>query len=143
MSQRTEANKALILDYFATMNGAGSGRHLADFFAENVVWHLPQSSPMTQDPRSGRAAVMALLQDGVDTYRRGTLKIDLQRVVADDAHVVAQFTLTAQLANGNDYDNQYLFLFSIADGRIDGVWEYLDTLYQSQKGAFDGGAPAK
>jgi ketosteroid isomerase-like protein len=130
-------NRALVLDYFATMNGAGSGRALPDFFAADVVWHLPQSNPMLPNPRRGHAAVMELMASGVGVYRAGSLRIDLQRVLADEAGAVAQFTLSAVLANGNDYANHYLFLFSIANDRIDGVWETLDTLYQWRQGAFE------
>lgn len=130
-------NKALVLDYFATMNGGGSGRAIADFFAPDVVWHLPQSNPMQPNPRRGHAAVMELLGSGVGVYREGSIRIDVQRVVADEHDVAVQFTLSAQLANGNDYVNHYMFWFAIGDDRIDRIWESLDTLYQSQRGAFD------
>jgi ketosteroid isomerase-like protein len=73
---------------------------------------------------------------GVGVYKAGSIQIDLQRVIADDEQVAAQFTLRAQLANGNDYSNQYCFVFSIANGKIAAVWEYLDSLYQSRQGAF-------
>lgn len=130
-------NRTLILDYFAAISGQGS-RAIGDFFAANVVWHVPQSNPLIKpNPRRGHAAVMDLLSAGVGVYQPGSLRIDLQRLIVDDAQVAAQFTLNARLANGNDYINQYCFVFSIVDGRIDGIWEYLDTLYQSQRGAFD------
>jgi uncharacterized protein len=130
-------NKRLILDYFETIGGKRSDRPIGDFFAADVVWQVPQSNPMiVPNPRRGHAAVMDLLTSGVGIYKPGSLHIDLQRVIADEQHVVAQFTLSAQLANGNDYINHYCFLFSIAAGKIDGVWEYLDTLYQWRQGAF-------
>ena len=138
-SNSASNNKALILDYFATMNGGGSGRPIGDFFGADVVWHVPQSNPLIEpNPRRGHAAVMDLLGAGIGVYKEGSLQIDRQRIVADESQVGVQFTLTAQLANGNPYVNQYFFLFSIADGRIDGVWEYLDTLYQANSGALDG-----
>jgi ketosteroid isomerase-like protein len=130
-------NKALILDYYAALAGQGN-RPIGDFFAADVVWHVPQSNPMIKpNPRRGHAAVMDLLAAGIGIYKEGSLQIDRQRIIADESQVGVQFTLTAQLANGNPYVNQYFFLFSIADGRIDGVWEYLDTLYQADSGALD------
>lgn len=128
-------NRNLILAYYAALAGEGD-RPLGDFFAPDVVWHVPQSNPMIKpNPRRGHAAVMDLLASGIGVYREGSLRIDRQRIVADESQVGVQFTLTAQLANGDPYVNQYFFLFSIADGRIDGVWEYLDTLYQARSGA--------
>jgi ketosteroid isomerase-like protein len=130
-------NKTLILDYFAAISGQGT-RTIDDFFAADVVWHVPPSNPLIKpNPRRGHAAVMDLLSAGVGVYQPGSRQIDLQRHNADDAQVAAQFTLNARLANGNEYINQYCFVFSIVDGRIDGIWEYLDTLYQAQRGAFD------
>ncbi len=130
-------NEALIRDYFTTVTGGDSGRALPDFFAQDVTWHVPQSNPMIKpNPREGFAAVMDLLSSGVDIYQPGSMQLELGHVVADESRVAAQFTLNATLANGNDYRNQYMFLFSIADGKINGVWEYLDTLYQDRQGTF-------
>lgn len=139
----TAQNKALILDYYATLAGQGT-RPLGDFFADDVVWHVPPSNPLIKpNPRRGHAAVMDLLAAGIGVYQEGSLRIDRQRIIADESQVGVQFTLTAQLANGKPYANQYFFLFSIANGRIDGVWEYLDTLYQAESGALGTRAPAK
>lgn len=129
--------RTLILDYFAAVSGQGT-RAIGDFFTPDVVWQVPQSNPLIKpNPRRGHAAVMDLLSAGVGVYQPGSLQIDLQRLIVDDTQAAAQFTLSARLANGNEYINQYCFLFSIVDGRIDGIWEYLDTLYQAQSGALD------
>jgi ketosteroid isomerase-like protein len=133
-------NKALIHSYFEVITGKNTERNIGDFFSADVIWNVPRSNPMiVPNPRRGHAAVMDLMSAGVGVYRPGSLALYLERLIADDAHVVAQFTLSATLANGNDYVNQYCFVFSISAGKIDGVWEYLDTLYQQQRGAFDTG----
>lgn len=138
MSASAAANKALILDYFAVVGGR-SDKSIGDFFAADVVWQMPQSNPMTPNPRRGFAAVMELMGAGIGVYKAGTIQIDLQHLIADDEQVAAQFTLSAQLANGNGYDNNYsnhyCFVFSIANGKIAAVWEYLDSLYQWRQGA--------
>ena len=131
-------NQQLITQYFEVLAGRTEAS-LEGFFAADIVWHLPHSNPMADpNPRVGREAVMALLGAGVGVYRPGTIEVIVHRLIADDLHVAAQFSLKAELANGNDYHNEYFFLFSIRDGRINGVWEYLDTLYQAQRGSFDG-----
>jgi len=127
-------NEALIRDYFTVVTGGEGSRELPAFFAEDVIWHVPQSNTMiTPNPREGLAAVMDLLTSGVDIYQPGSMQLELGHIVADESRVAAQFTLNATLANGNDYRNQYMFLFSIADGKINGVWEYLDSLYQHRQ----------
>lgn len=134
-----EANKALINRYFETVAGVQTGTEIGDFFAEDVVWHVPKSSPdIVPNPRVGHAAAMDLLANGVTIYQPDSLQIQLQTLIADEESVVAQLNLEAKLANGKDYKNDYMMLFTIEDGKINGVWEYLDSLYQWQLGAFEG-----
>lgn len=134
----TESNKALIQHYFAVVSGVDTDTDLGSLFAEDATWQVPRSNPDIQpNPRVGHAAVMDLLTSGVDIYQPGSLDIQLQRLVADEDCVTAQFTLLAKLASGKDYSNDYVMLFHIKEDKISGVWEYLDTLYQSQLGTFD------
>jgi ketosteroid isomerase-like protein len=133
-----ETNKALVQRYFSVVTGADTSTDLGSFFASNVIWRVPQTNPAIKpNPRVGHAAVMDLLTSGVNIYQAGSLEIQQQRVVADESCVMVQFALVAKLANGTDYKNDYVMLFSISENKIDGVWEYLDTLYQSELGTFD------
>ena len=132
-----EQNRALVQQYFSVVTGADTSTDLGSFFAPNVTWQVPQSNPAIKpNPRVGHAAVMDLLTSGVGIYEPGSMDIQQQRVVADESSVVVQFTLVARLARGTDYRNDYIMLFSISDGKIDGVWEYLDSLYQWQLETF-------
>lgn len=133
-----EENKALVQRYFSVVTGADTDTDLGSFFAADVTWQVPQSNPAIKpNPRIGHAAVMDLLTSGVGIYQPGSMDIQQQRVVADESSVVVQFTLVAKLARGTDYKCDYVMLFSISDGKIDGVWEYLDSLYQWQLGTFE------
>lgn len=137
----SDKNKQLVQKYFDVLAGKITDTPFEDFFTPDVVWHIPKSNPLIDpNPRVGLAQVMDLLASGVGVYQSDSIRVTLHRLVADDECVAAQFSLRAMLANGNDYDNDYFFLFSIRDGRIDAVWEYLDTLYQLQRGSFDTGS---
>ncbi|MEU4205158.1 nuclear transport factor 2 family protein [Streptomyces sp. NPDC045470] len=46
---------------------------------------------------------------------------------ADDERGVAEFTMTATLADGHRYSNDYCFVFELRDGLIHRVREYTDT----------------
>ncbi len=132
------SNKALIQQYFQVVAGVDTTVSLGDLFTADVVWHVPQSNPdIKPNPRVGHAAVMDLLGSGVGIYQPGSLEVKIQRLVADESAVMSQFTLVAKLANGTDYKNDYIMLFSIDSGKISEIWEYLDTLYQSQLGTFE------
>jgi ketosteroid isomerase-like protein len=48
-------------------------------------------------------------------------------VQADGDRVTVEATVTATLANGNRYVNDYCFVFELRDGLISRVREYVDT----------------
>lgn len=53
--------------------------------------------------------------------------VDIRGVYADGNVVIIEERMRATLRNGNDYDNDYCFVFELQDGRIHRVREYLDT----------------
>jgi len=135
----TADNLAIVRHYFDIVTGKRQDRDLASFLAEDVTWTVPQSNPdIRPNPRIGKPAVLDLLTAGVTIYRPGSLTVELENLFGDEDMVAAQFTLHAILANGRDYHNRYVFLFRLRHGLIAGIWEYLDTLYQMQRGAFEG-----
>lgn len=125
-------NEQLVRQYFETMTGLGNSAGLSGFFSEDVVWHAPKSSRILPNPRVGHAAVMDLIRTAVDYYEPGSFRVDLQRVISDEDYVVAQFTMTASLEGGSDYTNDYVYVFSLSNGKIDSVYAYLDTLYMAR-----------
>lgn len=136
MSTRT--SHALIEQYFNVILGRDTTRDLADFFTDDVTWQVPQSNPhITPNPRVGHAAVMDLLHSGVGVYEAGSMSFAMQPLIVAATQVVAQFTLHARLANGGPYVNHYCFVFTLREGRICAVTEYLDTLAQAQQGTWD------
>lgn len=131
-------NKRLIIDYFDVVTGKRDDLPIGNFFSNDAVWHVPQSNPdIKPNPKVGHAEVMDVLTSGVGIYRPGSMTVNLEKLIADDDHVVAQFMLDATLANGNDYHNRYVFIFGISGGKICEVFEHLDTLYQWRQGTFE------
>lgn len=127
MGATPEANKQLIRDYFEAV-ATGAGEKVAAAFADDVVWWVPPSSPMAGTYR-GKEAVFGMFAKGVSLYAPEPMKIEILGMVADDSKVAAEVHITAKTAKGGDYSNFYHFLFEVADGRIHGVKEYVDTLY--------------
>lgn len=129
-----QENKKLLQQYFSVVSGTETGVALGDFFSDDVVWYVPQTNPdIKPNPRVGHAAVMDLLNSGTTIFQAGTMDIHMQRLLADEDCVTAQFTMKAKLANGAAYENHYVMLFAVDCGKISGVWEYLDTHYLWQQ----------
>ena len=79
----------------------------------------------------GREAILAEIRDNLyKLYREGTIEVELQRMVAEDDLVAAQFIVRAITAKkGEPYENWYHFLYRFEGGRIAEYWEYVDTAY--------------
>ena len=129
----SEALLALIDRYFAMV--ASGDPEIATLFAEDAVWHTPASSPMP-GPFVGRDAVLEVMSGGVGLYEAGSLEIRQTARAASREHVFVAMTMTARTAGGATYENHYVFVFTIRDGRIAEVHEHLDTLY-AQRVLFD------
>lgn len=125
-------SRVLIEQYFDTLMQGGD---ISELFTEDIVWHLPRSSPMG-GPFRGREAVLTMLGAGVGLFDPSSLSIELHAIAADHDQAAARFTLKATTVAGAAYENDYLFFFACANGRISAVWESLDTLHQQQTGLF-------
>ena len=98
--------------------------------ADDVTWWAPQSTEARglARPVKGREQVIALLMT------RGLFKPDgrtwsIHHLVAEGDVVAAHATMRAETVNGHPYENQYVFMFRIQQGRIAEVWEHLDTAH--------------
>lgn len=126
-------NLALIDRYFAAV--ANGDPEIGALFTEDVVWRTPQSSPMP-GPWVGKAAVLAGMAGGVDLYEAGSLDIQPTARAASEDHVFVEMTMKAKTAMGAPYENHYVFVFRVRDGRIAEIHEHLDTHY-AQRRLFD------
>jgi hypothetical protein len=127
----TEANKALIREYFARV-GSGDPR-LAELLADDVVWWVPQGSKLG-GTRRGKPQVLEVLTGALTLYsREHPFRIEVEQVVAEEDWVCVQFAIDARTASGRDYHNHYHIAFELRDGRIVRVNEYVDTAYANER----------
>ncbi len=132
-------SKQVIQTYFNVILGKNTHVALPDLFMDDASWRVPRSNPMIKpNPKVGKAGVMDVLTNGVSVYQPESFRIEGLKLISEGEDVVALFTLKAKLADGRDYENDYVFYFAVRDGRICEVRENLDTLRQAQFGVFEG-----
>jgi len=94
--------------------GGGDTRALPELIAEDAVWHVPGSAPVSRTYR-GRADVFELFR----LTRRltsGTYLSELRWVLADDEHAVAVYRARGRRA-GRTLDLDQVLLISLRAGR--------------------------
>ena len=69
------------------------------------------------------------LATALSHYEPGSVSLEITSMIADQDQVVLQWTSRARTLDGRPYENDCIGVFTIRDGRIQGVREYMDTLY--------------
>ncbi len=88
---------------------------LAKLIAEDAVWHIPGSTPISGEHR-GHTAIFAFFQRLAE-MSGGTFRAQLVDVMASDMHAVALATVSGTRGE-RTYDSSYLLLFRIENERI-------------------------
>jgi uncharacterized protein (TIGR02246 family) len=124
--------KTVIERYVAALN-AGDSTTVADSFAEDAVWKLDGDLPIsgTWEGRdailNGFFATAGTLLDPTSTH------VTVTRILSEGDDVVLEWTSRARTTNGDPYENHCIGIFTIANGKIKAVREYMDTAYAQQQ----------
>jgi ketosteroid isomerase-like protein len=140
MGELQDRNKDLIRRWIGPADDGTRPFLLSDaaleLLAEDAVWHLPPTAeiPGLDDPRvvRGRDDIHAIQMRADEIYDVPTMQVEIRNLLADGDWVVLQYLLRCRATNGNDYEQEYVFLFEIRDGRISTIWDYYDTLQVTQ-----------
>ncbi|MBK7947639.1 MAG: nuclear transport factor 2 family protein [Deltaproteobacteria bacterium] len=124
-------NLALVDRYFECL-GKGDPS-IAELFAADARWLAPQSAPVGR-LHEGLEAVLALMASGIGLYD-STRPMEIERTasLAGDELVYIEMTIRATTGSGEPYENHYVMVFALRDGRIAEVREYVDSLYAQRK----------
>ena len=82
-------------------------------------------------PFHGRDAVVKALTGGAAgaILDVSTIKREVRSVIVDGDRAAVQQRVTATARNGNDYANEYCWVYTCRDGQVQLLEEYADTLY--------------
>lgn len=96
---------------------------VSNFIAENCVWHIKSSGPLTGD-HEGRGGVLGFLGRLMEETA-GTFKTELHNVVADDDYAVALLDVSAT-RNGKSVSSKQAAVYRIENGQTTEAWFLYD-----------------
>jgi ketosteroid isomerase-like protein len=101
-------------------------------FTDDAEWLAPagNATAVALDGPShlvGKEAIVRFLADDFSRLFARDVTVEFHGFLVDGERVVVEETMTATLANGNHYANDYCFVFELRDGLIHRVREYMDT----------------
>jgi uncharacterized protein (TIGR02246 family) len=115
--------------YVAAVQAADE-QALEELFAPDATWTLAAGNlPIAGTWRGRHAILNEFLTLALSHYQPGSIEIEVARTIAEGDHVVMQWTSRARTRTGRSYENECIAVFTIQDGRIRAVREYMDTLY--------------
>lgn len=126
------ANKELALRFMRAAQAGDLGR-MAECLVEDYVQTFPRPGiPGMAHGVEGRDRLLQFLA-ALPVYETGSMKIEVENVLAEGPMVVVQYKMRARTTRGEDYENFYVQVFLCGDGKIKRGWEYCDTLYATRK----------
>jgi ketosteroid isomerase-like protein len=124
-----ESNKQVVREQMAAMDRVDTDAQAA-LMTDDVRYWVPQSATTVGGlarPLVGKEAVLGLLGNAKAFFSETHITID--QMVGEGDYVAVHSHMQGRTASGNDYLNQYHWLFRLDGGRIAEIWEHLDTAY--------------
>jgi len=123
-----EDNKRVVLGLFENLS-AGKGDAVLGALADSATWWVQGKFPLSGTKNKKEfAELVGQLGANID----GGLRVTPKGITAEGDRVAVEAESYAKMKNGKTYQNTYHFLFTVRDGKIQAVKEYLDTMHANE-----------
>jgi len=119
-------NKQLMQHIFDEL-GQGNSRPLVESMADDFCWTATGSTKWSRTYK-GKEAVLGELFATLRSRMADRIRTIAERFIAEDDVVVVEARGNNTTKNGKPYNNTYCFVFRLANGKLQDVTEYMDTL---------------
>jgi uncharacterized protein len=125
-----QAQSKAVVERYVAAAAAGDAQTARELFAPAATWTLAAGDLPIAGTWEGRDAIIDdFLGTAQSYYAPGSITIEITGMVAEADQVVVQWTSRARTRGGEPYENGCIGVFTICDGQIQRVREYMDTLY--------------
>lgn len=122
--------KDIVLNAWKTFSSRDADR-IAALFTDDAEWIAPKGNATAAalDHTDHMIGAKQIARFIAQEMHRLFSEIDIafRGVYADGNTVIVEERMRATLPGGKPYENDYCFIFAVADGRIREVREYMDT----------------
>jgi uncharacterized protein len=120
--------KEVVLNYMEVLN-TGDMEALRGFFLPDAIWTLAGDLPLSRSWHGPEQILDEFIPAMFARLVPETVELEFEGLIAEGQRVFAEWNTRAQTRSGHSYDQHCLAVFTIRDGRIAEVREYLDTLH--------------
>jgi ketosteroid isomerase-like protein len=125
------ANEQLVLDFLDVLS-SGDLEKLREFFHEKSVWQPKVKGNAGAGEHVGMD-IIDLFHDAVrGMFEAGDPKVHVTNLFSDGGTVGVESYSTGKTLDGKVYENDYAWVFSVSNGKIDRLHEYMDSHYTAK-----------
>ena len=129
MKDIADTNTRAVVERYVAAVEAGDGATVRELFAESATWQLFGDMPMSGTWRGRDTIIDDFLAGALGHYEPGSVRLEITAIVADGGRAVVEWTSRARTLRGEPYENFCIGAFTVRDGKIQAVREYMDTAY--------------
>lgn len=121
----SDRNKQIVQQWFDLV-AKGDAQGAFALFDESISYTLRGTTPVS----GTYTGMQSLVDDFFVPWRKqidGEIVLTVNQLIGEGDRVVALARGEAKTVFGLPYDNDYVFVFEVSDGKIQSVDEYLDT----------------
>lgn len=125
MSTIEERNKQAVTEFMEVFS-SGDVDGILSRMTDDATWWVAGTIPGISGTKS-RTEFKDMVSGIAEATTSGAIRLTPLGFTAEGDRVAAETESYTELKNGRVYNNLYHFLFTLRDGKIAGVKEYLDT----------------
>ncbi|MEV1293638.1 nuclear transport factor 2 family protein [Pseudonocardia sp. NPDC049635] len=125
MSTTEERNKQIVTEFMEVFSG-GDVEAILSRLTDDATWWVAGTIPGISGTKD-KAAFAEMVSGIAASTTSGAIRLTPLAFTAEGDRVAVETESYTELTNGRVYNNLYHFLFTVRDGKIASVKEYLDT----------------
>jgi uncharacterized protein len=125
----TTPDSKVVLERYVAAVEAGDERTIRELFAEDATWQLDGELPISGTWQGREEILTTFLATAMSYYEPGSVSLEITSIIAEGEYAAMEWISRARNTRGEDYENHCIGVFTVRDGRIESVREYMDTLY--------------
>lgn len=124
----TETSKAVVLEYMNTLV-KGDFTALRAFFGPASTWTLAGDLPLSGTWTGPDEILGEFVPAMVSRLVPESMEFEFEGLIGEGQQVLAEWNTRGLARSGGRYDQHCLAVFTVREGRIVAVREYIDTLH--------------
>lgn len=129
MVKATNKNEKFILKFLKTLS-TGNLDKVRPLFHEEATWEVMSKGIPGEGTHVGHKGIIDdFLAPVRGLFEPGDPKVEVKTIISKGPIVVTETRGRGKLRNGKDYDNLYVWVYEIKDGKVYRLREYMDSHY--------------